>query len=225
MQLGDYTFRDESTRVVSDLRYVEHRLRREFEIVGILEGFPDLTLFLVELSALEAAVEAFAAGEASLSPTTGRYVFGRVLRYRKTIDEPGRAASFRLVVLSHDRFERSTELHTETLDFTASGQSLALANAGTAASLPLLTLTASVALDAPTISDGTRALTFGGTLGVGETLVLDCDAHTAARDGGNALAFMSGDWPVLSPGETTLTYTDAGGHTGSLRADYRDFWA
>lgn len=225
MQLSDYTFRDETTRSVSDLRYVEYRLRREVEIVGILEGFPGLAEFRAEVAALDAAVEAFAVDGAEFLRLPGRYLPGRVLRYRKTVDEAARVASFRLVLLSDDRFERSTTLHTVTLEFSASGQSVDVDNAGTAASLPALTLTAGADLVTPSISDGTRTLMYGGTLTAGESLVLDCDAHTAECAGENALPLLSGDWPQLAPGATTLTYTDAGGASGSLRIDYRDFWA
>ncbi|MBE7560546.1 phage tail family protein [bacterium] len=225
--LGDYAFAHDTTRVLSDLRFVEDRLRRQVEIVGLLSGFSTRAAFESELAALDAAVEAFSNGSAALSLTAGRALSGSVLRYRKTLDELQRSVAFRLILLSEDRFERSVALHEEPLTITASGDYLVLENAGTADSLPTLTLTADGSLVDPSLSDGTRALTYHGTLSAGDVLVVDCDAHTATVNGENALSGVSGDWPRLSPGETTLTYSDdaAGSHDATLVVAYRDFWA
>lgn len=225
--LGAYSFRADRTRVLSDLRFVEDRLRRQVELLGLLDGFPTRADFQAELAGLDAAVEAFEAGQATLSLVAGRWLAGRVLRYRKTVDEAARSAAFRLIVLSEDRYERSQTLHEATLELTASGQSLALENAGTAESRPRLTLTALGALLDPRLGDGARALTYHGALAPGDALLLNCDAHTAELSGGNALHELVGDWPRLAPGATTLTYSDdaASSHSGLLRVEYRDFWA
>ncbi len=225
--LGDYTFRSDSTRVLSDLRYVEDRLRRQVEIVGLLSEFATHDDFAAELSELDTAVEAFCNGSATLTLTEGRQLSGSVLRYRKTVDELERSVTFRLIVLSEDRFERSIELHEENLAIDASGDAIVLANAGTADSLPELTLSAIGALINPSVSDGLRTLIYQGTLSPGDALALDSDAHTATLNGGNALAAVSGDWPRLAPGETTLTYTDQAGssHSATLLVQYRDYWA
>jgi Siphovirus-type tail component, C-terminal domain len=226
--IGDYTFDESATRIVSDLRMVEKRLRREISIVGMLEGFVSASALYSEMEALEKEIEKFAVGEVTLSLVSGRFLNGKILRHRKTVDEAQRVASFRLILLSEDRFERSIEFHQETLIITASGNDIEVENAGSADSLPTLTLTATGELVDPAISDGTNTLSWSGTLSAGDTLVLDCDAHRAIKNGSeNVLASMSGQWPTLPPGETTLTYSDdiSSSHSASLVVGYYDFWA
>lgn len=52
-----------------------------------------------------------------------------------------------------------------------------------------------------------NTLTFIGTVGAGQTLVVDMANQTASLDGVNVVGSMSGDWLPLARGENTIYYT------------------
>ena len=61
----------------------------------------------------------------------------------------------------------------------------------------------------------------------GESLVLDSEERTAAKNGNtNVLSIVSGDFVELDPGGATLTYQDAtsGDPQASLVVKWRDRW-
>lgn len=91
---------------------------------------------------------------------------------------------------------------------TASG-SFTLTNPGTIATRPVLTITGPVTN--PTIvaqrPDGTvTQQTYTDTLGPGDVLVIDCDAHTVVLNGiVSRRRYLSGAWPEIPPG-SALTF-------------------
>jgi hypothetical protein len=88
---------------------------------------------------------------------------------------------------------------------TASGQ-FTLTNDGTIGTRPVLTITGPVT--APSIlaqlPDGTiTQLSYSDTLGAGDVLVIDCDAHTVVLNGtASRRRYLSGTWPEIPPGSS-----------------------
>jgi len=225
--LGGFTFPDRRTHVRVRTREVLSRVRKEIEVFSLLVHYESLEALEADLEALEGELEKFDRAETQLSIHPGRYFMGRRRDLRRFVEPAHLAATVHLLVLTEDRFERSTEEHQETLAFTESGQSIVLSQAGNGLAFAKYRLTAGGNLVEPRISDGTRSLVFEDSLSAGETLELDGDAHTAVRnDTENVLPLLSGEFPLLSPRETTITYSDdvSSSHTGTLRIDYRDLW-
>jgi len=225
--IGAFTFPVRSTAVDVRTRLVEGRARKLIRVDTILLGSGTLTEFLGDVGVLEGEIERFDRGEATLSITEGRYHEGRRLSVQRTLDEDAKFAAFEILLITEDIHERSTALHEVAKMITASGDRVAVSQAGNTRSRPRMTLTAVGDLVRPSVSDGERTMTFEETLSAGSSLVLDSDLQTAVLAGEeNVLAKMSGSFGLLGPGETTITYSDdaASSHSGSLLVAYRDTW-
>jgi len=225
--IGAFTFPARRTAVDVQTSLVEGRTRKIIRVDTILLGSGSLADFLTEVSNLEAEVEKLDRGEATLSVTAGRYYGGRRLSVQRTLDEAARFAAFEIRLLTEDRYERSLDLHEATKVLTASGDTLIVDHAGNTLARPELTLTAVGNLVRPTLSDGERSIVYEDTLAAGGSLVFDSDLQTALLNGTqNVLPKTSGSFPLLSPGNTTITYTDdpTSSHSGTLLVRFRDLW-
>jgi len=56
---------------------------------------------------------------------------------------------------------------------------------------------------------GTLTFTFSGSLAVGKTVCIDGRDFTVLNDGVNAIASFTGEFPIIAPNTSTITYTDA----------------
>jgi hypothetical protein len=225
--VGSFTFPARNTAVDVQTRFVEGRTRKVIRVDTILLGSGTLNEFLSQVASLEGEIDKFDRGEAALSITAGRYSTGRRMSLQRTLDEVSRFAAFEIRFLTNDRFERSTTLHETSRTLTASGDTLEIIQEGNAESRPLVIIFATGNLVKPAISDGQRTLTLDETLPPWSELTIDCENRTAVIDGTeNVLNKTAGVFPLLSPGTTTLTYTDdpSSSHSGSLTVKYRDTW-
>ena len=225
--LGSFNFPEKRTFVRSRIREVLSKVRREIDIYSLLIGYGNLENLEQDLEILEGELEKFNRKEVTLSLHPGRYVSGWRRDYQRVIEPRHKAASLHLLILTDDRFERSIEEHQETLILSASGQSIEISQEGNGEAFPRLVLTATGTLIHPAISDGTRTLSFQGQLEPGMSLHLDSDFHTALINGSeNVLQSLSGEFPLLDPGTTQITYTDhsSSTHSGTLEINYRDLW-
>jgi phage-related protein len=93
--------------------------------------------------------------------------------------------------------------YSEENSLTGSGTAT---NAGNYETFPTLTIPPSTD---PTVQVGTDVLTYTGTIGAGDTLIIDCEARTAVIGSTNVLKNLSGDWPVLAVGDNTVTVSEA----------------
>jgi len=225
--LGSFTFPEKRTFVQVRTRNVLSRVRKEINLYTLLIRYSELEQLEADLEALEGQLEKFDRREATLSLHEGRYYTGWRRDFQRFVESRHRAASVHLLILTDDRFERSIEEHQENVTLTASGQSVVVSQSGNGLAFAKFLLSATGSLVQPQISDGPRSLVFQETLEAGDTLEIDSDRRTAVRNGTESvLSLMSGDFPLLSPGETTLTYTDCAGssHSGTLQITYRDLW-
>ncbi|PYC83491.1 hypothetical protein C7C46_08995 [Streptomyces tateyamensis] len=117
-----------------------------------------------------------------------------------------------------------------TMSSTTVSGSITAANAGSMATRPVLTITGPVVQPVITVQAAGGAVTqlaYGDQLGAGDTLVLDCDAHTAVLNGtASRRRYLSGPWPEIAAGSTaTLLFRAASGSApATLSASWRSAW-
>lgn len=116
-----------------------------------------------------------------------------------------------------------------TFGATVNGGQATARNIGTFPSRPILTITGPVVQPQiiATWPDGTlHTLTYTSTLAAGDVLTLDVDAHDAYLPGGVSRSrYVTGEWPELPPGDTTLAFRSPGySSTATLAASWRPAW-
>jgi hypothetical protein len=227
VSIGNYVLPEDATAVRVRTREVLSRVRKEIEINTILRGYGSLEELEQDLEALEGELEKLDRREVMLSLQEGRFYQGWRKDCRRMVEPKHCVAALDMLILTDDRFERSLVEHHRALTIAASGCGLLIEQAGNGEAFIRARLTASGDLVRPRLSDGTRVLIYEGDLAAGEQLVIDGQAGTVRDgDGVNRLHSITGDFPMLSPGENLLVYEDAASssHSGLLEVWYRDLW-
>lgn len=75
-----------------------------------------------------------------------------------------------------------------------------------------------------TLTIGGISVTYTGTIGPGDTVIIDTGNFTVTKNGANALQYWQGDFPVLKPGANLVTETDTAGAGVSVTFQYRERW-
>ncbi|PJN24067.1 phage tail domain-containing protein [Kitasatospora sp. CB02891] len=213
------------------------------------------TVTAPDLATLDAAYDQLAAaaaltdtvlvvGETSPKQATVRRS-GEVL-WRLDTD---RIASYSVMLTAADPRRYSTMLQTASTGLPAAGAGitlpitlpltipaggssgqLTLTNGGTIGTRPVFTITGPVTAPAILVQypDSTvRQLAYSDTLGAGDQLVIDTDAHTAILNGvASRRRYLSGMWPEIGPGQTvTVQWTAASTDPAALlTASCRSAW-
>ncbi len=227
VQVGEYTFPAERTFVNTATREVLSRVRKDVEIISLLTHPHCGEALQAEVETLEREFEKLDRREAHLSLHEGRYYSGWRRDLQIKVRKENRVASVRAHVLTDDRFERSIEEHVQQVNILQDEVSFDVEQAGNGLAFPSFLITAVGTVVNPQISDGTRTILYEGSFGAGQTLYLDSESRTAVKNGSeNVLAAVSGEFPRLSPGVTTLTYRDGpvSAHDAQLEVWYRDLW-
>lgn len=224
--LGPITFDDAYTTVSDKLEEVGGRNERRIKVSGMIVG--QNAVAAIE-SQIDAILDAASAEDysAELSLRSGRRLWVRRNEFSREVKSESLVGAFTLELEAKDTFEESTSLTTVNWTITASGQTQAASSSGTVYAKPKLSLVASGTIVDPIFSDGTRTLSFSGTVQDSETLVLDAETSSAALEGVDVTPYTSGLFPQISPAGTTLTYTDDAGssHTAQVTVTYRDrYW-
>lgn len=213
--------------LVSASETLEETGGRDARVI-VLEG---MTGELASVAAVEAMLdgivsEASADDLVALSLRAGRRLWVRRVGFSREVAREALVGSFRLKLEAPDPFEESDTETTVTWAVSASGQGQALTTSGNANALPVVTLTAAGDVVSPALSDGTRTLTYGGTVSAGSVLRMDPVEGVVTLGGEDVTAYASGDFPVVLPGGTTLTYTGdtTSSHAMTITAVYRDRW-
>ena len=110
---------------------------------------------------------------------------------------------------------------------SSTGGSVQVTNAGNYPTAPVLTINGPCTN--PSVSLGSQTLRFNLTLGFGDVLTINTQAHTVTLNGAsryNTIATGSA-WFTLPPGMSTVGFasTDATAVTGTLTVTYRSAWA
>jgi predicted phage tail component-like protein len=99
-------------------------------------------------------------------------------------------------------------LNKKVMSFTKNSADLfTVTSDGTAYSEFKLTLTPQITVENVNIRVGHAVLVYGEEVAAGESLVIDTDAAEAFIDGENVTINLSGEFPVLCPGENTIQIT------------------
>ncbi|MFB8393645.1 phage distal tail protein [Streptomyces yangpuensis] len=115
-----------------------------------------------------------------------------------------------------------------TFSTTSTGGAFTLTNEGTIATRPTFTVTgpaASFVISCTQPGGAVTQLTYSDSIGVGDTLVIDTDAHTVMLNGTvSRRRYLSGTWPEILPGSSlsvqwsALAYDAAAMLTGTCRS-------
>jgi hypothetical protein len=198
---------------------------RRIEISGVIAG--EQTVAGVEAK-LDAILEAASSEDysAALSLRAGRRLWVRRVQFSRDVSPSTRVGSFVLVVEAKSPFEESIDTRITEWPITTQEAELGLLAGGNACALPVLEVVASGTLMNPSFSDGTRSLLFSGTVQDGETLLLDSVEGRATLEGQDVTAYTSGVFPRISPGGSTLRWSDSPGssHHANVTVTLRDRW-
>lgn len=223
--LGNYTFDEARTSVIERYEEVGGQDARVIQIKGVIEGLA--TLDLVE-AALDSILDAASdqEEETPLVLRSGRRLYVCRTKFSREVLRDGLVGSFVLTLEAQNPFEESL---TETLvswNITSSGQTKTLTTSGNVFALPKITLVASGNVVNPAFTDGTRQITYLGTVANGKTLVFDAMEGKVTLESEIVTPYASGLFPRIAPGGATLTYTDhaSSSHAASVTAAYRDRW-
>jgi len=114
------------------------------------------------------------------------------------------------------------------IEASVSSGSASITNAGTAATGLLLTITGPVAQPRVSLQPSggdAKLLRYMDTVAAGETLVIDTMARTAYLNGVSRRGRMAGEWFLLEPGTSELSFNAASySATATLVATWRDAW-
>ncbi len=224
ISVGDYSFDERHTTARETYEAVGGKETRVVTITGLLRGAADRAALD---GALDTIMQLASAEESvSVSVRSGRRILARRESFSREVNERTLTGQFVLTMRADEAFEESVVLHETAWSIGASGATLELSPGGSAASPAVISIDALGELVAPTLSDGTRTLTYEGVVPLGALFVVDGEAAQVWIDDEDVTPYTVGAFPELGPGATTLTYSD--GATSSHLADgvvaYRDRW-
>jgi hypothetical protein len=222
--LGPITLEETNTSARERHDEVGGRDARTITIDGLISGS---TVAQIE-AGLDAILDAASAEDytAALSLRDGRRLWVRRNKYTRELDRENLAGAFTLELEARDPFEESVDETAVNWNITASGQTQPVTPSGNVFAKPRITLVASGDIINPAFSDGTRAITYMGTVADGEELVFDAATGTATLEGADVTPYTTGLFPNLEPEGTTITYTDdaSSTHTATVTIAFRDRW-
>lgn len=224
IDVGGYQLDNAYTAVREEYEVVGGRQTRAIQITGLLRGTGNLAGLIEALDGIAQAVSETVPTEIVLR--AGRRLFARRERFAREVGSRALVGHFVLELRADDAWEESAVEKEFEWEIGLSGATLDLTNDGNAEAMPAIGLEAEGVLVTPAVGDGTRTLTYEGTVPNGATLIIDSVLRRVLLDDLDVTPYTSGDFPVLEPGLTTLEYTDdpASSHLVSATVRYRDRW-
>ena len=224
ISVGSYTFNTRTTVVREQYELVGGKQTRAIRITGLLRGAADEAALIAALDGITEAVSAASPVAVSLRP--GRRMLARREGFSREVNGQTLTGQFVLDLRAETAWEESAALHEDVWNIGLSGATFDVNHAGNAMVDPAIALAAEDLLILPSVSDGTRTLTYEGTVSTGSTLLIDGVVREVRLDGSDVTPYTSGEFPLLAPGETTLTYTDDPGssHLVTAQIAFRDRW-
>lgn len=223
--LGAVTFDDACTSVSEKLAEIGGRDARVIVLSGVIRGPSSVEDIEAELDAVAGAAPEDAS-VASLSLRSGRRLLVRRTAFSREVNAASLVGAFTLTLASDDPLEEAETEAEEEWTIAYSGATRQVNSVGTAAAPVRISFVASGNVVMPSFGDGARTARYEGTVGNGGTLVFDGIARRVWLDGEDATPYVSGVFPRLDPGVTTLRFTDAvhSSHGGVATLTYRDRW-
>lgn len=223
--LDSLTFDEAHTAAREKLEEVGGREGRVVVLSGFVVGEPTPEAVEARLDAIAAAAsdEDYAA---ILSLRPGRQMRVRRAAFNRSLVKGKLAGAFELTLESRLPFEESAEPLVQEWPIVANGDTLAVATPGTAPAPLRIVIAAQAQLLYPAIDDGVRSLTYRGAVGAGQTLTLDGEAACVTLDGEDVTAYTAGDFPMVRPGGSIVTFTDdeMSDHRAEVTVSHRARW-
>lgn len=223
--LGSFTFDEAHTTFEEQYEEVAGRDERVVIVKGLIAG--ESTVPAVE-SKLDAVLDAASVDgyTLALSLRDGRRLLVRRDAFERHVLRERMCGAFTLRLRARDPFEESATVVQTPWNVPASGATLNLSSGGNAAAHAVLSMAATGSVVDPSFSDGVRTIAYSGIVADGETLVFDGVLRRVTLEGADVTPYASGDFPVIDPAGTTLTYADdvSSSHTASVTVRHRDRW-
>ncbi len=224
IRIGTLALDEGHTVVREAYEQVGGRNTRLITITGMIRGVADRATLEAALD--EVMKAASADGPVYLSVRSGRRLLVRREGFTRELNGAQRTGAYTVVLRAEEAWEEAETATTVGWSIDTSGATVTLENRGTLSTSPVLTLDTLGAVVAPELSDGVRTLTYAGEIDGGATLIVDGTAGQVWLDDLDITAYTTGDFPVLAPGETVLTYNDGLGSSHLLDGEvtFRDRW-
>jgi hypothetical protein len=222
MVIGDVTLPETMVTVREEYEEVGGRDARRLRVSGLL---PATTLSQLQQQ-MEQLVQRSFETQLAVVLRPGRVLWARRARL---FHEPCIAAGlsgFTLVLEVPDIFEYSEAEHAETWTVSAAPVSRSFATVGNASALPVCFAQSAAEWTEPSWSDGTRTLTYTGTVPAGTVLRLDASARRVTLDGDDVTPYVTGEFPEIMTPSGVLTFTCAEALTEPVLMEvrYRHRW-
>jgi len=223
--LGSLTFDEAHTAFEEQYEEVAGRDERVVVVKGLVAGESTVAAVESKLDAVldVASVDGFSV---ALSLRDGRRLFVRREGFERQILRERMCGAFTLTLRARNPFEESVSETQTPWNIVASGATLAASSSGNVAAKAVISLDATGTIVDPSFSDGVNTVAYSGTVADSEVLVFDGVSQRATLDGVDVTPYVSGDFPIVDPAGTTLTYVDdaSSSHMASVTVAYRDLW-
>lgn len=206
ISVGAYGFDEGTTTVRETLEAVGGRETRAIVISGLIRGAGSVAGLEVMLDEIlrSASVES----PVYVSVRSGRRILARREQFVREVQRGGQAGRFELTLRAENAWEESDVPTTVPWSIASSGTSLVVESDGNLATRPTITLDALGTILSPELGDGVRTLRYDGVVETGSRWTVDGESERVWLDGVDITPYTEGDFPVVGPGETTLTYSD-----------------
>ncbi len=222
--IGTFTFPERTTTWRSIIIEALSKERREIILDSLLLEADCPLGVQRRLDELREEIERFDRGQANLSLHENRFFEGRRRELKIAPSPREDAARVQLRILTLDRFERSTELHTHSADLQPPTNTVRLLNRGNHATPPLITIQPSGTIESFTLNIDAAELTYEGGLGSGDRLSLDSEANTALLNDTENVTHLVDQFPWLDSGWNRAAVVVSGAANGLMQIEYRDLW-
>ncbi len=226
IRIGDLTLSDEST-AVHERRDTDSGLpARTIRVSGSVGDAATWAELESRLDNIARAALGGETGTVELGLRPDRHIIAHLQRLDREVHRTGREAVFTALFTSDQAMEVADSDTQLPWTVQAWGSALPLENEGTAPAAVRIQFTASGTIMVPAFDDGVRRLTYGGAMGPGQVLVIDGTARRVTLNGTDVTAQVSGDYPQLAPGGSTLRFYDDfdSSHQGAAIVAWRASW-
>jgi hypothetical protein len=214
--IGDFAFPPKATVARVQVTEAKSKVRKEIHIQSMIDG---------SLEEMRRAVEAFDRGETMLSLNAGRFYGGRRRSLRVT---PIASSSLNWVdfwILTHDRYERSSILHTHTLNSFIGQADFSLHNLGNWAAPLYFSIQPSMEISHLEITVAGRVFVVDEKISNSAELIVDSENHLTSINGGNCCAYTNDNYPFLDAGAHSISIqVQPSEASASGFVQYRDYW-
>ncbi|MBD3266460.1 hypothetical protein GF373_07295 [bacterium] len=224
ISIGTFIFSKDSTLAhVSNIE-AKSRVRKAIRIQSMLRG---TTSDRVRRDAeeLQSMVESFERGEATLSMNAGRYYDGRRREFHLTPCPDGTLAWVDLLVLTHDRYERSTTLHQQAATSIAGRIPLSLFSIGNWKCPLAIQLQADMDLTALRIESAEGVFSVNQAMPGGTPILINAENRLYKIGEETRQTESDAVFPYLHPGMNAVEIkTEPISAHVEAKTNYRDFW-